>query len=167
MKGHWPQMTFDPTLVEVTNLTLCKYYCVQVPCKYIRVCGYSDWKIWPKGQWPIWTLDDIWTHISSSRMCDSTQGLLCLNAITYIKACEYSDPFSKTVTKYQWTLNDLWPCFYWDTCVNLLKDHCVQVQREYIYERLWIQWSILQKMITYTLHTLHIQNKWSHSLFWN
>ena len=37
-----PKMTFDPTSVEVTRVTLPKDHCVQVPWKYIKVCGYSD-----------------------------------------------------------------------------------------------------------------------------
>ena len=35
-------MTFDPTCVEVTCVTLPKDHCVQVPWEYINVCGYSD-----------------------------------------------------------------------------------------------------------------------------
>ena len=35
-------MTFDPTSVEVTYVTLPKDHCIQVPWKYIKVCGYSD-----------------------------------------------------------------------------------------------------------------------------
>ena len=35
-------MTFDPTFVEVTCVTLPKDHCVQVPWEYINVCGYSD-----------------------------------------------------------------------------------------------------------------------------
>ena len=35
-------MTFDPTSVEVTCVTLLKDHCVQVLWKYIKVCGYSD-----------------------------------------------------------------------------------------------------------------------------
>ena len=35
-------MTFDPTSVEVTCVTLPKDHCVQVPREYINVCGYSD-----------------------------------------------------------------------------------------------------------------------------
>ena len=35
-------MTFDPTSVEVLCVTLPKDHCVQVPWKYIKVCGYSD-----------------------------------------------------------------------------------------------------------------------------
>ena len=35
-------MTFDPMSVEVTCVALPKDHCVQVPQKYIKVCGYSD-----------------------------------------------------------------------------------------------------------------------------
>ena len=35
-------MTFDSMSVEVTCVTLPKDHCVQVPWKYINVCGYSD-----------------------------------------------------------------------------------------------------------------------------
>ena len=35
-------MTFDSTSVEVLCVTLRKDHCVQVPWKYIKVCGYSD-----------------------------------------------------------------------------------------------------------------------------
>ena len=35
-------MTFDPMSVEVTCVTLPKDHCVQVPWRYINVCGYSD-----------------------------------------------------------------------------------------------------------------------------
>ena len=34
-------MTFDPKSVEVTCVTLLKDHCVQVPWKYVKVCGYS------------------------------------------------------------------------------------------------------------------------------
>ena len=37
-----PKLTFDHKSVEVTCVTLPKDYCVQVPQKYIKVCGYSD-----------------------------------------------------------------------------------------------------------------------------
>ena len=36
-----PYMTFDPTSVEVTCVTLPKDHCVQVPWKYIKVCEYG------------------------------------------------------------------------------------------------------------------------------
>ena len=38
-------MTFDPTSIEVTSMTLPNYHCVQVLGKYIKVYGYSDEKL--------------------------------------------------------------------------------------------------------------------------
>ena len=35
-------MTFDPTYVNVSCVTLPKDHCVQLPWKYIKVYGYSD-----------------------------------------------------------------------------------------------------------------------------
>ena len=43
-KVNDPKMTFDPTLVEVTCVTLPKDHCIQVPW-YIKVCGYMFFKI--------------------------------------------------------------------------------------------------------------------------
>ena len=37
-----PKMTFDPTSVEVTCVTLPKDHCMQVPWKYVKLCRYSD-----------------------------------------------------------------------------------------------------------------------------
>ena len=58
----------------------------------------------------------IWPHISWSHiihMCDSIQGFYCVQlSLKYIKACGYRDPFSKTSTKGQWPLDDLWPHFF-------------------------------------------------------
>ena len=70
-------MAFDPTSVEVTCVTLPKDHCVQIPWKYIKVCGCTVTlfaKTWTKGHWP---LDDLWPHICRGHMCDSTQGSLC------------------------------------------------------------------------------------------
>ena len=47
-------MTFDPTSVEVTCVTLPKDHCVHVPWEYTYVCGYSDQfcELSNKGHWP-------------------------------------------------------------------------------------------------------------------
>ena len=37
-----PYMTFDPTSVKVTCVTLPKDHCVKFPWEYIHLCGYSD-----------------------------------------------------------------------------------------------------------------------------
>ena len=36
------KMTFDPTSVEVTCVTLPKDHFIHVPWKYVKVSGYSD-----------------------------------------------------------------------------------------------------------------------------
>ena len=41
-KVNDPKMTFDPTSVEVTCVTLPKDHFIQVPWKYVKVCVYSD-----------------------------------------------------------------------------------------------------------------------------
>ena len=84
-KGHWPLDDLWPHICWVTCVTLPKDHYVQVPWKYIKVCGYSDpfcknlnqrplTPRWTKGHWP---LDDLWHHICWGHMCDSTQGSLC------------------------------------------------------------------------------------------
>ena len=40
-KGHWPLDDLWLHIFEVTCVTLPKDHCVQVPWKYIKVCGYS------------------------------------------------------------------------------------------------------------------------------
>ena len=69
-------MTFDPMSVEVTCVTLPKDHFVQVPQKYIEVCGYTDpiFQKLEKGHWPI---DDLWPHVCWGHMSDSTQGSMC------------------------------------------------------------------------------------------
>ena len=73
-----PRWPLTPHLLRFTCVTLPKDHCVQVPWKYIKVCGYSDLfckkKTLTKGHWP---LDDLWPHICWGHMCDSTQGSLC------------------------------------------------------------------------------------------
>ena len=99
-------MTFDPTSFEVLCVTLPKDHCVQVPWKYIKVCGYSDFfaKTWSKNHWP---LDDLRPHICWGHMCDSTQGLCVQVLWKYIKVCGYSDPFCKNLN--QRSLTPRWP----------------------------------------------------------
>ena len=70
-------MTFDPTSVEVLCVTLPKDHCVQVPWKYIKVCGYSDLFCKKNLNQRSLTLDDLWPHICWGHMCDSTQGSFC------------------------------------------------------------------------------------------
>ena len=41
-KVNDPKMIFDPISVDVMCVTLPKDHCIQVPWKYVTVCGYSD-----------------------------------------------------------------------------------------------------------------------------
>ena len=71
-------MTFDPTSVEVTCMTL-PYPRIIVSKSHENTSKYVDTvnlfaKTWTKGHWP---LDDLWPHICWGHMCDSTQGSLC------------------------------------------------------------------------------------------
>ena len=56
--------------------TILPKNCVQVPRKYIKVCGYSDLFFFcmKKNLEP---LDDLWPHICWGHMYDPTQGSLC------------------------------------------------------------------------------------------
>ena len=71
------KMTFDPTSVEVTCVTLPNDHCIQVLWEYVKVCRYSDRffnktkqkNTWTKGHWP---LDDLWPQVCWGHMCDST-----------------------------------------------------------------------------------------------
>ena len=67
--GQWHSMTFDPSSVEVTCVTLPKYHCILVPCK----CRSGDQKLLfkgsiikqPLGLW--WALTYIpWGHMHMS-----------------------------------------------------------------------------------------------------
>ena len=71
-----PWMTFDLKSVKVTCVTLPKDHFVQVPWKYIKVCGYSDpffKNLNQRSLTPRWPLTP---HLLKS-LCDSTQGSLC------------------------------------------------------------------------------------------
>ena len=106
-KGHWPLGNFDPTSVEVTCVTLPKDHCVQVPWKYIKVCGYSDpfAKTWTQRSV---TLDDLWPRICWGLMCDSTQGSLCPSPWNTSKYVDTMTFFAKKNLN-QRSLTPRWP----------------------------------------------------------
>ena len=101
-------MTFGPTSVDVTRVTLPKDHCIQVPWNYVKVCGYStDFllsKTWTKGQWP---QDDLWPQVCCGHMCDSTQDHSVQVPWKYVKVCGNSDPFFKNLN--QRSLTPRWP----------------------------------------------------------
>ena len=137
-----PLMTFDPKSVEVTCVTLPKDHCVQVPWKYIKVCGYSDLfsKTWTKGHW---TLDDFWPYVCWGYMCDSTQGSSRPSPMKIHRSMWIQWPFfSETWTKGHWTQSLLCP------------------SPMGIHQCMWIQWSILQ------LKYHHIYTYYILSGFW-
>ena len=66
--------------------------------------------------------------------------------------------FSKTLTKGQWPLDDLWPHFYWGhMCDSTQGSLCPSPMG--IHQCMWIQWSILQNWPhTYTPLHIHIKS---------
>ena len=140
-------MTFDPTSFEVLCVTLPKDHCVQVPWKYIKVCGYSDFfaKTWSKGHWP---LDDLWPHICWGHMCDSTQGSLCPSPMKIHQSMWIQWPFlqKKTWTKGHWPLDDLWPHICWGhMCDSTQGSLCPSPMK--IHQSMWIQWPFCKKQL--------------------
>ena len=105
-------MTFDSTSVEVTCVTLPKDYCVQVPWKYIKVCGYSDPFCKNMNQRSL-TLDDLWPRICWGHMCDSTQGSLRPSPMKIHQCMWIQWSIWKLPTKGHWPLDDLRPHIFW------------------------------------------------------
>ena len=106
MTLRWP---LAPTSVEITCVTRPKGHCIQVPWKYVKVCGYSGdlfffSKTWTTGHWP---LDDLWPQVCWGYMCDSTQGSLCPSPMKIQQSMWIQWTFSKTWTKGHWPLDDL------------------------------------------------------------
>ena len=165
-------MTFEPTSVAVTCVTLPKDHCVQVPWKYIKVCEYSELlaKTWTKGHWP---LDDLWPpHLLRSQVWLYPRIIVSKSHENTSKYVNTVNLFAKTWTKGHWPLDDLWPHICWGhMCDSTQGPFCPSPMG--IHQCMWIQWSILQKLPHTYIHILHthttyyIQNQWSHSLFLN
>ena len=166
-KGNWPLDDSWPNICwEVLCVTLPKDHCVQVPWEYIYVCGYSDlffWKkkTWSKGHWP---QDDLWPHICSGHMCDSTQGSLCPSPMKIHQSMWLQWPFlQKLEAKVIMTFD---PTSVEVTCVTLPKDHCVQVPWE-LYINVCGYSDQFCKFTTYILHITYIHTTYrisDHSL---
>ena len=125
-KGHWPKMTFDPKSVEVTCVNLPKDHCVQVPQKYIKVCGYNDPFLKNLNQrsltprWPLTSCLPKDHHVQVPW--------------EYINACGYSDQFCKIPHTYyihthtdstyyvqnEWSIVSYWTQFRWDKKQNIV-----------------------------------------------
>ena len=101
-------MTFDPTSVEVTCVTLPKDHCVQVLWKYIKVCGYSDpfcKNLNQRSLTPRWPLTPHLVEV----LCVTLPKDHCVQVPwKYIKVCGYSDLFCKKNLN-QRSLTPRWP----------------------------------------------------------
>ena len=147
-------MTFDPTSVEVTCVTLPKDHCVQVPWKYIKVCGYSD----PFGKnlnqrsvTPRWPLIP---HLLRSYVWLYPRIIVSKSHENTSKYVDTVNLFAKTWSKGHWPLDDLWPHICWGhMCDSTQGSLCPSPMG--IHQCMRIQWSILQKITIY-IHILHI-----------
>ena len=171
-KGHWPLDDLWPTSVEVLCVTLPKDHCVQVPWKYIKVCGYSDFfckkNLNQRSLTPRWPLTP---HLLRSHVWLYPRIIVFKSHENTSKYVDTVNLFAKTRTKGHWPLDDLWPTSAEVTCVTLPKNHCVQVPWEYInvcgYSDQFCQNYHIHTHTTYILHTYYVQNQWSLSLFLN
>ena len=130
-----------------------KDHCVQVPWKYIKVCGYSDLfcqKTWTKGHWP---LDDLWPpQLLRSHVWLYPRIIVSKSHENTSKYVDTVNLFAKTWTKGHWPLDDLLPHICWgQMCDSIQGSLCPSPMG--IHECMWIQWSILQ--ITTYIHILH------------
>ena len=147
-------MTFDPTSVEVTCVTLPKDHCVQVPWKYIKVWGYSDLfckkkKLNQRSLTPRWPLTP---HLLKSHVWLYPWIIVSKSHENTSKYVDRVNLFAKTWTKGHWPLDDLWPHICWGhLCDSTQGSLCPSPMG--IHQCMWIQWSILQ--ITTYIHTLH------------
>ena len=162
-------MTFDPKSFEVTCVTLPKDHCNQIPWKYIKVCGHSDLFFKNLNQrsltsrWPL-TPSFLRSHVWLYPRIIVTKSHE--NSSKYVDTVTF---FPKTWTKGHWPLDDLWLQVCWGhMCDSTQGSLCPSPMG--IHERMWIEWSILQKNTTYYIlhiYKYYIQNEWSHSLFLN
>ena len=111
-KVNDPKMTFDPTSVEVTCVTLSKDHRIQVPWKYINVFGYSDYfsKSLPKRSMtqmtPRWPLTSL---LLKSHVQLYPRIIVSNSHENKSKHVDTVTLFWKTLTEGQWLLDDLWP----------------------------------------------------------
>ena len=148
-------MTFDPTSVEVLCVTLPKDHCVQVPWKYIKVCGYSDLfckkNLNQRSLTPRWPLTP---HLLRSHVWLYPRIIVSKSHENTSKYVDTVNLFAKTWTEGHWPLDDLWP--------HICKEHmCDSTQGSFcpspmgIHQYMRIQWSILQKLPHTYIHILH------------
>ena len=108
-------MSFDPTSVEVTCVTLPKDHCVQVPWKYIKVCRYSDLfskkkTLNQRSLTPRWPLTP---HLLRSHVWLYPSIIVFKSHENTSKYVDTVNLFAKTWTKGHWHLDDLWRHICW------------------------------------------------------
>ena len=121
-------MTFDPTSVEVTCVTLPKDHCVQVPWKYIKVCGYSDHfckNLNQRSLTPRWPLTP---HLLTSYVWLYPRIIVSKSHENTSKYVDTVTFFAKKNLKGHWPLDDLWPHICWGNTwlyprINVSKFH--------------------------------------------
>ena len=147
-------MNFDPTSVEVLCVTLPKDHCVQVPWKYIKVCGYSDLfckNLKQRSLTPRWPLTP---HLLRSHVWLYPRIIVSKSHENTSKYVDTVTLFAKTWTKGQWPLDDLWP-----RSICKSQPLCVETFPKCSTEGVQISNQITQQTSFYT-HVVHqtIQN---------
>ena len=132
-------MTFDTTSVEVLCVTLPKDHCVQVPWKYIKVCGYSDLfckkNLNQRSLTPRWPLTP---HLLRSHVWLYPRIIVSKSHENTSKYVDTVNLFAKTWTKGHWPLDDLWPhicCGH--MCDSIQGSLCPSPMK--IHQSMWIQ----------------------------
>ena len=150
-------------LASPDQMTLPKDHCVQVPWKYIKVCGYSDLfyknlkqrSLTPSGysnffcknlkqrsltsRWPLTPhllRSHVWLYprIIVSKSHENTSKYV--DTVTF---------FTKTWSKGHWPLGDLWPHICWGhMCDSKGGSLCPSPMK--IHQSMWIQWPFMQKL---------------------
>ena len=153
-------MTFDPTSVEVLCVTLPKDHCVQVPWKYIKVCGYSDLfckNLKRRSLTPRWPLTP---HLLRSHVWLYPRIIVSKSHENTLKYVDTVTLFAKTWTKGQWPLDDLWPHICWGLmCDSTQGSLCPSPMK--IHWSMSIQWSFCKK--TWTKGHWPLDDLWPHT----
>ena len=138
-------MTFDLTSVKVLCVTLPKDHCVQVPWKYIKVCGYSDlfcknlkWRSLTS-RWP------LTPHLLRSHVWLYPRIIVSKSHENTLKYVDTVTLFAKTWTKGHWPLDDLWPHICWRLMFDSTQGSLCPSPMK-IHQCMWIQWTFLLKL---------------------
>ena len=156
-KGHWPLDDLWPHICWGLMCESTKDHCVQVPWKYIKVCGYSDLfckkkTLNQRSLTPRWPLTP---HLLRSHVWLYPRIIVSKSHENTSKYVDTVNLFATTWTKGHWPLDDLWPHICWGhMCDSTHGSLCPSPMG--IHQCMWIQWSILQKLphtYAYILHT--------------